>query len=66
MAAAFGNLYDALREAGVNDERARKAAEELFEQTSEVGVMPGSIAQLEPTSRLPRPTSLQQSGTCPI
>jgi predicted RNase H-like nuclease (RuvC/YqgF family) len=47
MAAVLGNLYDALREAGVSDERAHRAAEELFEQTSEVSLMRVAIARIE-------------------
>jgi hypothetical protein len=47
MAAVFGNLYDALRGAGVPDDKARAAAEELFEQTAEVGIMRAAIGQLQ-------------------
>jgi hypothetical protein len=47
MAAVFGNFYDALRSAGVPDEKALRASEELFEQTSDVGSLRTGLKHLE-------------------
>jgi hypothetical protein len=47
MAVMFGHFHKALRSAGVDEDRARRASEELAESTSDVGVMRANIADLK-------------------
>jgi len=47
MAVMFGNFYEALRSAGVDEDKARRASEELAESTSDVGIMRANVADLK-------------------
>lgn len=42
----FGNFYEALCSAGVDEDKARRASEELAESKSDVGVMRANVADL--------------------
>jgi phage shock protein A len=42
----LGNLYDALKRAGVDDATARAASEELAQETSEIAVLRAGSANL--------------------
>ena len=46
MAAMFGNLYDALRSAGADDNKARQAAEEMASSVARVDTVEGLRSDL--------------------
>ena len=47
MAVMLGNLYGALRDAGVPDDRAQKAAEEVATFEDEIASLKGDVALLK-------------------